>query len=241
MTSETDATESELASEKTLEAEDQPTKGAEATDADAQGEQPDAKKGDKQPASDKAEAKPPAKPRKSLLDDGKDSEAEKEGEAAEDKPPDKYEFEAPEGVELDDVVVGDFETAARELNLSNDKAQKMLSTVMTSMVKRADQLDLEQREAWQEEIRKDPDVGGEKFDKTIEFAAAARDLAGKAGLDGFVKLLRGPLGDHPDVVRFMRLVGSSISEDAIHVGGQASKELDMKNPAHRAEALYGAE
>jgi hypothetical protein len=39
----------------------------------------------------------------------------------------------------------------------------------------------------------------------------------------------------------MRLVGSSISEDAIHVGGQASKELDMKNPAHRAEALYGAE
>jgi len=236
MTSETDAIESELASEKTLEAEDQPNKGAEAKVADAQGEQPDAKKGDKQTASDKAEAKPPARPRKSLLDDGKD---DAEGEAADEPAPDKYEFEAPEGVELDDVVVGEFGDAARELNLSNDKAQKMLSTVMTAMVKRADQLDLEQREAWAEEIRKDPEVGGGKFEKTIEFAAAARDLAATAGLDGFVKLLRGPLGDHPDVVRFMRLVGSKISPDAIHVGGPASKELDMKNPAHRAEALYG--
>ncbi len=235
MTSETDVTESELASEKTHEAEDQPNKGAEAT-AEAQGEQPDAKEGDKQPASDKAEAKPPAKPRKSLLDDGKDDDSE--GEAAE-KPPDKYEFEAPEGVELDDVVVGEFEQAARELNLSNDKAQKMLSTVMSAMVKRADELDLEQREAWAEEIQKDPEVGGGKFEKTIEFAAAARDMAAQAGLDGFVKLLRGPLGDHPDVVRFMRLVGSSISPDAIHVGGPASRELDMRRPSDRAEAFYG--
>ncbi|MDD1107598.1 peptidase, partial [Klebsiella pneumoniae] len=41
------------------------------------------------------------------------------------KAPEKYEFTAPEGAELDSKAVELFEPVARELGLSNDQAQKL--------------------------------------------------------------------------------------------------------------------
>lgn len=46
-----------------------------------------------------------------------------------DKPegaPEKYEFQAAEGVELDTEALKEFEPVARELNLTNEQAQKLV-------------------------------------------------------------------------------------------------------------------
>lgn len=55
------------------------------------------------------------------------SKAEKdEKEQKQEGAPEKYEFKAGEGVELDAEALKDFEPVARDLNLTNEQAQKLV-------------------------------------------------------------------------------------------------------------------
>ncbi|MCV5473515.1 peptidase, partial [Escherichia coli] len=62
--------------------------------------------------------------------EGEKKEGDQPAEKKEgDKPegaPEKYEFQAAEGVELDADALKDFEPVARELNLTNEQAQKLV-------------------------------------------------------------------------------------------------------------------
>lgn len=80
------------------------------------------------PAAEQSEAaqQPAADPEPSPADGGKpEPTGDKPTPSAEPSVPEKYELTAPEGTELDSKAVELFEPVARELGLSNDRAQKL--------------------------------------------------------------------------------------------------------------------
>ena len=147
--------------------------------------------------------------------------------------PEKYEpFTAPEGTALDAAVMTEFETAARELNLPQGAAQKLIDKMAPVMAKQQT-AQLEQlRTDWAAASTADKEFGGDKLTENLGFARKAMDTFGTPELK--TMLNETGLGNHPDVVRFMVRAGKAISEDRIVTGGAPAS-------ANRsaAEVLYG--
>jgi hypothetical protein len=154
--------------------------------------------------------------------------------AAKTGAPEKYEpFTAPEGSTLDAAVMTEFETAARELNLPQDAAQKLIDKMAPVMAKQQS-AQLEQlRTDWAAASTSDKEFGGDKLAENLGFARKAIDTFGTPELK--TMLDQTGLGNHPDVVRFMVRAGKAISEDRIVTGGAPAS-------ANRsaAEVLYGS-
>lgn len=197
--------------------EDGAASGAGAAPADAGGKtgQP-GEKTDDQKAADEAAAKA----------------AEEAAKAA--GAPEKYEaFAAPEGTALDAAVMTEFETAARELNLPQDAAQKLIDKMAPVMAKQQT-TQLEQlRTDWAAQSTSDKEFGGDKLPENLGFARKALDTFATPELKTILNDTG--LGNHPELVRFMVRAGKAISEDRIVTGGAPAS-------ANRsaAEVLYGA-
>lgn len=153
--------------------------------------------------------------------------------------PEKYEFAAPEGATaFNDTVLTTFGDVARELNLSQDGAQAILSKVgpviqaqqqaaLTDFYKDIGGLP----DTWDAQVKADKEIGGEKLGENLAIAAKARDLGGPE----FVKLLnKTGLGNHPAVIKTFLKIGRSLSEDKFIPGGNASTEAPTA-----AQRLYG--
>ena len=138
-----------------------------------------------------------------------DQEATKEGA------PEKYEFntkvaDAPE--ELDPEVVTAFGEVAKELDLPQEAAQKVLDKVAPVIqARQAEQVE-KAREEWLGESQSDDEFGGENLNANLEVAKSALNAF---GTDPFKQLLQeSGLGNHPEVIRFMYRAGKAISEDS---------------------------
>lgn len=170
------------------------------------------------------------------------------GDAAGDKPagaPEKYEFKAPEGSQLDETVVAEFSTVAKELGLSQDAAQKVIDKLAPTIAKQNAQALTQAIEsattAWAEATRADKEIGGEKFEENLAVAKKALDRFGSPELR---KLLGkfdpkdNPggtgLGNNPEVIRFFMKAGKAISEDKFVPGGTAPS----KGERNAAKSLY---
>ena len=140
--------------------------------------------------------------------------------ASGDKPkadavPEKYEdFKFPEGFEAPEGFGSEISTLAKELGLSQEKAQ-LVADKAASLVKATnDSVQVTLKEAmtrWEAEITADPQIGGEKLNENLAIA--------KAGLKAFDpedKLLdvlkQSGLGSHPDVVRTFHRIGLTVKE-----------------------------
>ncbi|MFZ2972240.1 MAG: hypothetical protein WA049_06340 [Ferribacterium limneticum] len=146
--------------------------------------------------------------------------------------PEKYEFQAGEGRQFDDEVIGAFSEVAKELNLSNEAAQKVLDKVAPVLASRQEAQVAEARAQWAAESKADKEFGGDKLQENLAVAKKARDAFATPAL---VELLdQSGLGDHPEVIRFFVKAGKAISEDNFVGGGQGSTQ-----PA-TAQKLYSA-
>ncbi|ATX96379.1 peptidase [Citrobacter freundii] len=148
--------------------------------------------------------------------------------------PEKYEFKPAEGQELDAAALEQFEPIARELNLTNDQAQKMVDLYGTKIMPMVQQ---QQAEAWQKtteqwaaDVKADKEIGGDKL--TGNLSAAQRALA-QFGSPALKEYLEGTgLGNHPELVKAFVKVGKAMSEDGMVTG----KESGQRSAA---EVLYG--
>lgn len=131
--------------------------------------------------------------------------------------PEKYEFKAPEGMEYDPAILDSFSGAAREANLTQEAAQKLIDKMAPAIAARqADQVQAIHKE-WQEASTADKEFGGEKLAENLGVARKALDAFGTPDLR---KLLEETgLGNHPEVIRFLFKTGKAISEDKF-VGGR---------------------
>lgn len=144
-------------------------------------------------------------------EEGKDGKGEKPKDGA----PESYaDFKLPDGLKMDADMLGQFTTVAKELNLSQEAAQKLVDVHAKDMLSFAQQQEAAlttQRQAWREEVNKLPDAKTQ-----LSLAKKALDYGGDSD---FAKLVQTSwLGDHPKVIAYLAKVGKLLSEDRLHGG-----------------------
>lgn len=138
--------------------------------------------------------------------------------------PEKYEFVAPEGVELNPAVMGEFETAARELNLPQEAAQKLVDKMIPVIAKQTQEAQQAMfdaaRNAWMEQTKTDKEFGGSKLSESLAKANTALE---KTATPELRKLLSETgLSEHPEVIRHFLKLGKTLSDDAFVPSGSAT-------------------
>ncbi|HDS7133368.1 TPA: peptidase [Klebsiella aerogenes] len=201
------------------------------------------------PAADApAPAADPAKPEGDKPQPGTEGDNPQENKPADgdkpaDKPddkeqkaegaPEKYEFTAGEGVELDTEALKDFEPVARDLNLTNEQAQKLVDAypkILAGVQQRQAEAWQAQTEEWAATVKADKEIGGDKLTANLGVAQRALDTFGTPELKEY---LNGTgLGNHPELVKAFIKVGKAMSEDGMVTG----KESGQRSAA---EVLYG--
>lgn len=171
--------------------------------------------------------------------DDKPADGEKPADKPDDKEqkqegaPEKYEFKGGEGVELDTEALKDFEPVARELNLTNEQAQKLVDAypkILAGVQQRQAEAWQKQTEGWAETVKADKEIGGDKLTANLSAAQRALDQFGTPELKEYLNATG--LGNHPDLVKTFVKIGKAMSEDGM---------VDGSNQGQRsaAEVLYG--
>lgn len=161
--------------------------------------------------------------------EGQQPEVKPDGEAPETEPegaPEAYaDFAIPEGVNLGDGLVDDVKALAKELNLPQAQAQKIIDMGIARTAK-FQELFEQERTRWADDVKADKDIGGSKFDATMAASAKAIDAFGTPELK---ELLKGSgLGNHPEMVRAFAKIGAAISEDKVVTGRVAASSDPAK-------------
>lgn len=188
--------------------------------ADKAADATDAPKADAKPA----EGKPADKPA--------EGEKPKEGEEG-DKPkegaPEQYaDFTLPEGVSIDEAKATEFKEFAKANNLTQDAAQALVDRHVEALKEVAHapyKLWEDTQKEWQAEIKKDPEIGGAKYEENIGYAAKALDAFGGPKLREALSFTGA--GNNPEIVRAFVRVGKAMSEGGF-VGGRASNTLQSE-------------
>lgn len=149
--------------------------------------------------------------------------------------PEKYEtFTAPEGVTLDQELLGKFSTTAKELNLSQVGAQKLFDLAAENakaIVAQQQEQARKTREGWVNELKADKEFGGEKFGATV---LSAQRTLGKFGSPKLMADLEDSgFGDNAELIRLLTRVDKATREDTIVDGDPAGAD-----PKSAAETIY---
>lgn len=166
--------------------------------------------------------------------EGDGTEGKQDDGKKEDKPagaPEKYEFTTPEGHELDSEVLGQFSEAAKELDLSQDKAQLLLDKMAPAIAARQTQQIKAVQEQWANDARSDKEFGGDKLNENLSIAKKGLETYGTPELRTLLN--DSGMGNHPEVIRFFVRVGKTISEDSVVPGSKA-----MNRAAGDPKRLY---
>ena len=168
-----------------------------------------------------------------------------EYETSESEPPqgapETYEFNTKitdDSSELDPEVVTAFGEVAKELDLPQDAAQKVLDKVapviQAKQAKVLEQVKLD----WANDSQADKEFGGENLAENVNVAKTALDAFGSKALKSL--LHETGFGNHPEIIRFMYKAGKAISEDSYVGNSEAamSQGADPKDFNSIANALY---
>lgn len=148
--------------------------------------------------------------------------------------PESYaDFILPDGMSADAKMSEDFTALAREMNLPQDQAQKLVDLYAGYLRDMTDEPVRNQQETqaqWARAARADREYGGLRFDKNIAIAARAIDRFGGQPLRQALEVTGA--GNHPEVIRFLYRVGKAMSEDSMASSYSAARSRDP------AEILY---
>lgn len=180
------------------------------------------------PPATEAAKEPPAT-EKPATETGKEKPATETGKQTPTKnAPEKYEFKAPEGKEYDSQLLEAFTGAAKEADLSQEVAQKLIDTMGPALAERQ----VEQVKAvitgWTEQSKSDAEFGGEKFKENLGIAKKALDAFDPIPSGEKTTALRtlldtSGMGNHPELIRVLYRAGKAISEDKFVAGTVSGK------------------
>lgn len=125
--------------------------------------------------------------------------------------PEKYEFTLPQGIQLDDKGLGAFSEVAKDLNLTQDAAQKVLDKMGPVIAGRHAEVLTQAKAQWVEAAQTDKEYGGEKLAENLAVAKKALDTFGTPELRTLLN--ESGLGNHPELIRAFFRAGKAISED----------------------------
>jgi len=141
--------------------------------------------------------------------------------------PESYEFKAAEGRELDSDVTSAFTEVARELNMPQDEAQKVIDKMAPVLEARTAKMLEAATAEWGNAAKTDKEFGGDKFDESLATATAFLKQFGTPEMSQL--LHQSGLGNHPEVIRLFYRAGKSISQDKV-VAGKASSSSGSDFP-----------
>lgn len=145
-------------------------------------------------------------PAEQLLDSGSTSAPEV---------PEKYELKLPEGSALEEGHIDAVAEYAKQLGLSNEKAQELLErdgATLASFQERQQAEYDKMADGWAMELKNDKKYGGDNFNKTVEQAKRAFDRFATGGLREAVKSLR--WGNHPEVLKTFSDIEERLGDDS---------------------------
>lgn len=158
-------------------------------------------------------------------DEGKSEGTKEQGELS---------LKTPEGVEVNEEHLNAFTSEAKELGLNNDQAQKLMDLHFKfhqETLEAQQEAWAEINENWVKEAKADKEIGGKKFDTSVDLAKQA---ISKFGTDEFKEALNfSGLGNHPEMIRFLSNVAKGFGEDKM-VSGDAANE----GPRDPADILF---
>lgn len=181
----------------------------------------DGDKTEKTPDDDKSEVKDP-----SPNTDSEDGKADKEVGAPED-----YEdFTLPGDMELDKTKLEEFVPVAKELGLSQEKAQKLVSVYanwMDAQAKTNQETWNTTQESWRAAVKSDKELGGPAYEDSL---TNARHAVKELGTPALIEALdMTGMGNHVEVVRILSKIGKMMKEDGMFSG--KSNDTTPKDPA----------
>jgi len=154
--------------------------------------------------------------------------------------PETYEFNTQitdESEELDPEVVTAFGEVAKDLNLPQEAAQKVLDKVAPVIQARQAKAIEEVKVNWANDSQADQEFGGENFDSNLTVAKSALDTFGNDALKSL--LAETGFGNHPEIIRFMYRAGQAISEDSYVGNSEGAKGNSIPKDFNGiANALY---
>jgi len=150
--------------------------------------------------------------------------------------PEAYDFKAPEGKAFDADTIKVYSDVAKELGLSQEKAQTMLDKLAPVIEQRQIAKIEAIKTEWTEASKVDTEFGGAKLDENLSIAKQVID---KWATPEMKKLMTDSgLGNHPEMIRFCYRVGKDILPDTF-VGGPQSGKGTPRTFNEMAAKLYG--
>ncbi len=147
----------------------------------------------------------------------------------------KYDLKMPDGVELDTELAEALGPEFKELGLTHAQAQKLVDKYIGIQQARAGKQSDDFGkivEGWADTAKKDPEIGGDKWDGSVLAARRAVDRLGTPALKEYLNASGG--GNHPELIRFMAKAGAMIAEDNPASGGAGG----AGKPAEAAYTLF---
>jgi hypothetical protein len=174
-------------------------------------------------------AKPEEKPAEGEKKDETPKPDSKEPQA---KVPEKYELKRPEDALFTDSDMKQYEAQAKELGLTQAQAQKRLALDVANAASI--------RTTFLEELKADPQIGGDKLDNTVALALKGVDAffaeSPAEEAETFKQLLTvSGYGNHKALVRAFARLGKMMGEDKPDSGGKGGGKENLSD----AEAFYG--
>lgn len=162
----------------------------------------------------------------------KNYSTEDEKYVEEEQAPENYDYsnvELPEGMELDKELTEEFSTAAKELNLSQAKADKFMSMGVKLTQKLNDKFQSALKEAQENQIKAyttmlntDSEIGGAKLKQSLQDANVAYETF--VSQEAADILAETGLNKHPAIVKVFMKIGKELKNDTIRQTGDSRKE-----------------
>lgn len=161
--------------------------------------------------------------------------------------PEKYDFVAPKDTALDPAISAEFAGIAKELNLSQEAAQKVIDKMAPLLAKNETARDAARVQAvvekaatqWAAEAKADTEYGGTNFDANLAVAKQTFATFGTPALEAVLKA--SGLDSHPEMIRWAYRVGKQIAPDGKVVTGNNTSAPPTGTFEERAATkLYGA-
>ncbi len=134
--------------------------------------------------------------------------------------PESYDFKAPEGKGYDPAVLDSFSAAAKQANLTQDAAQKLLESMAPALAERQQAQVKAVQDGWLDASRSDKEFGGDKLQSNLAVAKTALDKFASPELKSL--LTTTGLGNNPEVIRMFYRAGKAISEDTFVSGSPST-------------------
>lgn len=170
-------------------------------------------------------------------DEGKGDDKNKADDKSKQGAPEEYkDFALPEGNEVDAELMGEFKSIAKELNLTQEQAQRLAEIGGKIALKASgpgeEAIVAEAKNVWGKQTIADKEIGGDKLAENLSVAKKTLDTFGSPELKDLLN--KSGMGNHPEVIRLFYKIGKQIGEDNVLVSG-----VRAPSAQNHADKLYG--